>query len=373
MILFICDTPFQIFNMLNLVNHYPNKFQTKNIDVFITDYSDQNYNLYIKLKEMNFFNHIYFIKAKIVTDKLINNRLVNYSRRIWNIVNYRKVLKKLNIPSDIKLYDEIYADLPDHILQIILKSQLPSVKISLFEDGTGSYSYLKQVHRRNFFKKMAHYLFFRNKFDRKLAGFYLYRPEFSSEGLGSVPIYQLPPVDRKDKESRNRYNHVFCFKQKYLNLLDKKFIFFDQPFSHPSVDHSALELFRNLVPLLPSESLHVKLHPRSNLDRYDSVNTKVYKDPVPFELIELNSRVEENVLISVFSTACLNPKIIFNEEPVVILLFKLIDFSPLIYINEFSFELAYKVKESYSRPDLFFIPESFEELKQIVDYVKKSS
>lgn len=72
------------------------------------------------------------------------------------------------------------------------------------------------------------------------------------------------------------------------------------------------------------------------------------------------------ILMSVFSSACIMPKIMFDEEPFVILLYKLIDVSDETAINSDIIDLVYKVKESYQNPERFVIPETFEELTQII-------
>ncbi|WP_407370233.1 hypothetical protein, partial [Carnobacterium sp.] len=115
------------------------------------------------------------------------------------------------------------------------------------------------------------------------------------------------------------------------------------------------------------EDIIVKLHPRTkNMELRNEI--KEFKSTMPFEIFNLNNSMKDKVLISVFSTACLNPKIMFNEEPIVILLFKLLDLSTMTNFNKTTYDIAYNVKESYTSKR-FFIPETTEELEFILNSI----
>jgi hypothetical protein len=99
---------------------------------------------------------------------------------------------------------------------------------------------------------------------------------------------------------------------------------------------------------------------------------------IPWELILLNSKFNNKVLITIMSTAVLSPKMMFNEEPWIIVLAKAYhrefkDREP--WANELwrpEFEtLILKVKTMYSEPAKVIIPESFDDFYSIMKSIAR--
>ncbi|MGG1676529.1 hypothetical protein ACIFOT_12365 [Neobacillus sp. NRS-1170] len=370
MILFICNTPFQVMNALNIIN---DRLQDEKIDMYITDGASQNYDIYGKLKELNIFHKIYFIKFKELQASLGTNKLFNYVRRTISVFQNEKYYKKMcddfNV---ISIYDKIYAELPDYKLQIIYTYQSrynPNVEVLLYEDGVASYSFIDAVRNRSFLKQKLHKLFFGDKLDTGLKGMLLYKPEFINN-IGLFPIEKIHAIDKSNTRLKNFYNSIFQFKDDYLlPFHQKKYIYFDQPFGNKEIDLESEGILEIILSHNERDNTIIKLHPRTSEHRYDNQCT-ISNDPISFEIIELNADIDNMALISVFSTACLNPKIIFDEEPYVILLFKLVDITRLSHVNEQTFDIVYRVRDSYKNPNKFFIPETIQELKQILTSLK---
>ena len=74
----------------------------------------------------------------------------------------------------------------------------------------------------------------------------------------------------------------------------------------------------------------------------------------------INDNMENKTIISIFSTTCITPKLMFGQEPRVIMLYKLLgrDYS---FFGEGMIEFVEKVKNSYVDKSKFFIPESWVE------------
>ena len=67
-------------------------------------------------------------------------------------------------------------------------------------------------------------------------------------------------------------------------------------------------------------------------------------------------------IMSIFSTACIYPKILYDDEPRVILLYKLIGFD-YTFFGEEMLSFVESVRELYRDKDRFFVPESWDELR----------
>ena len=116
---------------------------------------------------------------------------------------------------------------------------------------------------------------------------------------------------------------------------------------------------KKLIKLLGNKIV-VKRHPRDCSVDNDNVKTYEYMD-MPFEVICVNSNIEEKVLITIGSTAVLTPKIIFDKEPKVIWLDRLI-LGELVDNNRM--ELIERIRKMYRNPERLIIPENIFELKK---------
>ena len=87
---------------------------------------------------------------------------------------------------------------------------------------------------------------------------------------------------------------------------------------------------------------------------------------IPWELFCQQYVDDDSVLIAISSTACFTPKIIYDMEPTVILLEKLFDNDTNRGVSGY-FE---SVKGIYKDKSKVFIPESIEELQEIVHEIQ---
>ena len=119
------------------------------------------------------------------------------------------------------------------------------------------------------------------------------------------------------------------------------------------------DIYDNICNILGYDNVIMKVHPR---DKNNKSKIKKYlHTSIPFEYIKLESNIERKLLITLSSTAVVMPKILFNQEPAVILLYKLFnlklgerDTRDSLYIN---------CKSMYQNKAKFLIPKNMEELK----------
>ena len=87
------------------------------------------------------------------------------------------------------------------------------------------------------------------------------------------------------------------------------------------------------------------------------------------EYFYVNSDIENNTLISVFSTACLSPFFMFNKEPRVIFLYKIIGLDKKNDYNLNFIKFIEKIQNNYKQKDRFLIPRTLDELDEIFDKI----
>ena len=111
----------------------------------------------------------------------------------------------------------------------------------------------------------------------------------------------------------------------------------------------------------------IKPHPSEKTKHFK--NSEYVISDIPFEILLSNSNnIENKVLVSIASTATVTPKLLFNKEPVVILLYNLL-FDSLNVWNEYYDEYFKKIQKIYSR-DRVYIPSSIDELNEILHQIE---
>ncbi|MGY4687977.1 hypothetical protein [Petrotoga sp. DB-2] len=364
MILIVCSTPIQIMNALNLKLTL---LKNKAVDLIILDHSKDNVIYYEELKKFQFFNELFFLKSRNMSGGNSEIKWIRYLKTANHYLRKNELLKQST--GFKKKYEEFfvcYPDIPSEIIYYLIKKNNPSVRLNMLEEGIFAYTYF--LHKYSLLRRMFTNFIFGGKTFKNYQKAYIYRPDFMEESGENIELKKLPFIDRNNNEIVQIFNNVFEYKNTDNTEWEQKVFYFDQPLQFQSINATVLKLvdFIN-AKLSPKFRLNIKLHPRTDKNKFGN-KVSVIQTRVPFELVVANNEVKDKILISVFSSACLNPKIMFDEEPYVILLYKLVDLSMLGH-NERIFNIAHKVKESYKAKNKFFIPETFEELSEILVFL----
>lgn len=124
---------------------------------------------------------------------------------------------------------------------------------------------------------------------------------------------------------------------------------------------SVLEVLCNIENILVKNNVHYRPHPNEQKESISS-NYELFENDNPWELI-LGSCSNSNVVISIFSTAAITPKVLFNKEPKVVFLFRLLP-SYSFYQAE---EILSRLKSIYSNEQDVIAPSTILELEQILE------
>lgn len=407
--LYLCLTDFQILNALNL---QLSKFKNKKADLFFITNKEGNEQLAERLAATGIFEKIYLFNnsriqglhqyvrstvegktnkgfaAALVTSV---NEAVYKLRSKFSGEAYRINAKiVLGGKMDFAAYDEVFCldkrSLVVDCVTQILKETGGKCKINLLDEGTSTY--WRSILKTNF----------------PISDIYLYAPELAnyySEGW-QERIYKIPQIDYGDEKFRSVINKVFDFKDdgnypyddKGSLLLKDKIIFFDQNwdpmpeyFKHlnkfmmlllhnPYKKHKKesafyerkMQMFRITADNSGGNDVIVKLHPRSPLsfvaDYNKSKCTMAPNLKIPWEVFMDNCRFNNNIWVTVSSTALCTYKIIFadsREDIPMIFLYKIVYDGNKSYQEDDQFFRSFQKKY----PQSVFIPETTEEFTQI--------
>lgn len=358
--LFICSTPLQLMTAINL---RVSELVTDDVTLYILDHSHMYEEMYNQITSVELFTKVILLETKTFNKhRLQKHRLTRYFIKAIEYLNYENIV--LKIVDDATVYDKFWVSFMDRsswLIFLTYKKRNSNLKLNFFEDGIGSYQLLT-VEQNKLDQKLSHILGFNSVFE-EIDTLYLYEPDLAINTLyPSVEIKALPKIN--DLNIKNLLNEIFSFEFGNLELLKHKYIFFDSPFPSDQTHKKQLEIIDFFIEKL-GDSFCVKLHPSTLLKELEHRGyTSNFQTAI--EMLCMNNNVSNNVFISVLSTVGVAPKLMFDQEPVVIFLYKIISLDKLKYVGSNFFIFIENFTNIYIDPDRIFIPESMQELEEIL-------
>lgn len=260
-----------------------------------------------------------------------------------------------------KYYETVYYNTDGWLLNSIIYSSLPNKKSKNIFVENGLNPYITPYDSKQWYLRLFINLNCMTCMDGKyIDERYVFRPP-----LISVPqsgeIKVINAIDKHDAEIRNIVNAIFGYDEEKDSFGKKEVIIMEQGPRKEPIDMVGLwEKVKGCVSL---EKAIVKSHPRQKDSALKKIGFDMYdRYVIPWEVLTLNQDMNDKTLICIFSTSCVNPKVMYDEEPRVIFLYKLIgiDYS---FFGEGMISYIEKVKELYTDKDKFFIPETWEQFE----------
>lgn len=264
------------------------------------------------------------------------------------------------------------------------KRHADSFAITLVEEGTGTYFYSK--------KDLAFPMFMgkclKDRIRRKVTegplarvlrkdidSICMYRPEYSQKDVDYRKL-QLPRISQT--ENAEVYQ-LLCAATKsvarsnldrYENSRAIYFSLFSQ--EGPEYDATSLEILTALIEAFPSGQVAAKIHTGDPVHAGNfalEVENRVFTDRQVYIFEGLYAQMHERsrkLLVSCISSAAINPKFMFGEEPTVIFTYRLYhDYKTRPILGDDW--IAAALLDAYSDKSRVMIPDSMEELKQILE------
>lgn len=350
-ILAIANTTYQIVVLLYLIDSF---YMDCEFQLVVTNKTPLLEKLFKEEKLNNYFSKVYFADSR-----KIKNKNKGALQTLWESFVYNKTTKDL-LGTTLGKYQELLYASPvgvDEITKEISKTLIknnPMIIIRRFEDGFGSYTSLSGhvVSSESGRKMYGKFLNFHNlKQENTL---YLFEPTLAknSENYNFIKI----PTD--NIEIIHRAKIIFNYKP---TKIQEKFIFFGQG-TQEFVENAKTyqTMVYEIADIVGKENFIVKKHPRSVWDEYDDSIHKLNVE-YPWELLESEDALQNKVLISYSSTACITGKLLYNSNTHVVYLYPLAkdSFRVSIEFNEY-FE---KAEKEYSN---IHIARTKEELLEIL-------
>ncbi len=356
-ILIICNTPYQIFVAAWF------KFSILKdvaVDIVISDQMNDSENLANNLKDISFFQNVYYVKSKALNCKTAIQKL-------QTVISPLRLLKKYIIIN--KKYDAVYASNLDAFAKLIFHSikncrlqkySNRNLDFYIFEDGISTYS--KQFEKQYInLKNNKQFLFVRNKnkIHSNLKGVCV----FDKDAImwePNAPIIEIPKIDIDNLNFKNTVNSIFDYKN-MSDVYKEKYIFLEESFFAEGYEINDVEVIEAIADIVGKENIMVKIHPRNPVNRFQKLGYKTnINTTIPWEVIVLNQNLGEKILLTFASSAVLNPLRLFGQNTKVYSLYKCFEKIPDILNGELWKATEYAYKKYYPTIEIIEnIEESF--------------
>lgn len=312
---FFCGTPFHIFNSIILVKN-------KNLyaDIYIDDVFASAKTIADNLKALGVFDNVYLLDRKKHW-RFPDNVLLQYLFALKGYCTFDKVVPKI-IPN-LKTYADFYfandprTDVFGRFIKFYIVKNCTKYNIHYIDDGLGSYN--RKMYEITWIDKLARRLFFRKNILLFDCDYYLHSPEYYSHlnGDNKNRIYPIGMIDEDLKEVLKR---VFTLNN--VNTIIDYNIYFDTVRNEEFNAIGNKLVSRMIKELLSRGDFMVKSHPREMKEKYEDEYSIEFG--LPFEILCLYNDFTDHILATSFSTAVFTPKLIFNQEPQIVLLYKVV-------------------------------------------------
>ena len=358
---YFCTTPFQIISSISMANSF-----REEADLYIIDQFKGANKMGMLLEESGIFQNVVVQCEKDIINTYINVRkeggLYNHFKIAKSYLHVDQIAKQILICD--ASYEKMYISSKSYIARLIMLyfiKHKAKIEIIYFDDCEGSY-YNPKLYTPSKGDSIIRKIIFGNAANDTDKKRILYSPElYYKLNPDSTAIVEQMPCLWQQKSVKDVINKMFEFKledkvHEKVILLDilKEVLSDDEQIRYTRCCNYINSVFHK-------ENIIVKKHPRDNTE--NSNFTYYHNSSIPFEVLALNSDISNKIIITYASTGAITPKQIFDKEPIVILLYKLIKKEN----TNSKFLAYYEACKNLYVSDRFFIPETEEELTTIIE------
>ena len=315
--LYYCNSAYQLLTIMNL-HHQRKNANFENIDNYQSDLLILNNfmkseDIYEIVKDNKIFDNV------VLVDKAYNKGPLHSLYTIMDIISPSFYLNdKYNFPFSMKnRYDVICVPKYSALLGAIVRLN-KKARLDLYEDGLASY-FLKSNHllpSNKMYRLLYNSGFVKDftRFDR----LYLNKGDLYT-GLWKKPIIEIPNYDSNYLECMRSYFEDFS---KVENEDEKDIYWLAQTLENDN----AIKTINSVLNSLEKHKDRVLYCPHPRWPEKDNPIFDMAPDKQIWEMKLLNMKdVDNKLFISIHSTACMTPKMLFDKEPYLILFYPMID------------------------------------------------
>ena len=352
--LYYCNSAYQVLTILNLNWHrkYANfeNIDDYNADIILLNASEDMKELATNIQKLNDFNNVF------LANKVKNIGAFHRLKSIYDVVNPYHYIEKSGISSIknfINHYDVLTFPKFSKLTSSIYKIN-KSAKLDLYEDGLGSYNDEVQLEsRRSIYPYLYKILNYKSFCDFR----YIY--------FNSLLLYNgcyrnvAKEIPNYDNGYITRINETFISSSLYKN---KSILWLGQYL----VD-DVNEVTCNILQKYKNISIY-KQHPRYPMK---ANGLEIATDKHAWEISVLNMEdINSKCLVTIYSTAALSPKILFDYEPYIIFTYKLLKEK----LSNKTIDAVDCFVKTYKNKNKIMIPNTIDDFQKCVElFIQKSN
>lgn len=301
--LFICTSQYQVFNCLSIA-----KSREDNPDLLVLNYDGGI------LKKLNFtglkkiFSNIYTYDICPITA----SARVRYSFWAKEIINKNSY----GINYQVGYKDVFISGTEMHSKIAAMKCESKGAKVHYFEDGLESYDALldeSYKYKQDTILK----LIYGNRALDVCQDMYVHLPELVRNNSLNKSIVKIQNLQELYTWSEVQT----CFSDE-CKPFKRRIVFLNAWFKDAEM-YEEQRCYIDLLDSVTGGDFSIKKHP--NEIRVENEPCNQYEDCGNFELANYRYDMSDKVFISIISTACLSPSILFNRTPYIIFLYKIFE------------------------------------------------
>ena len=364
---FFCTTPFQVVSAIALESTFSGQ-----ADLYIVDQFQGYKEIGERIRHEMVFRDVRYVEERKLQPWRFSHDQNSFYVHVMKVLAYfrgHELMRLINPESD--SYETIFIS-SNAFTGRIASSYLMKrygTRIVLFDDGTGSYCNPGTI-RNQTMERRVRALAFGNKVLSVVPDRYLYSPELY-RACGVLPqnceIEQIPSWN-ENEEVLSKLDRVFLYGEFMLPKAKAIEICSEEQYN---VFLRCLDMIQDFCQI---DGFSIKIHPRNAEGRlFYSQRYSLYEadNSVPFEIIIAHMNGFEGVtLITSFSTAVFSPIIILNEEPVIILLYRIIGLENVV--DSYSQKYIDCVREMYKHDERVIVPETLDELREALESLREN-
>ena len=348
--LFICNTPYQVLNAINIIENKIQNCTSDNTDILIETLFNSAETLGARLAEFNVCRDVFYATRNGRTKKIVkifNIITNNYPVNLFSFTN-NQVLQRN--------YNSIWVG-DDSPLGLVIFTRNKNTKVYWYDDGTSTYSWppTKPFGKENLYSSLAP--FFRwgcYRYNSKTI--YLNTPQMVQ--YQGYDFIQLPEYSN-DNPAIKKDNLAFNYLEDRSFIRQYKTVVLTQILPS-TAEYKGIDIESLFDEETERSQIIVRKHPR---DTKEYLGCIVDNGQNMWEIECLNNISDQHILIACCSTAQMTPKMLAGKEPYVFFLYRFLLGEKSTAKKNFD-GLVHSLKSVYSDDTKVIIPESLDEFKK---------
>ncbi len=207
-VLLIVNTPFQLFNAINLRLNVLE--ESDMVDIVLSDHSKVS-NYYESLQNEKIFNNVYSAKTLKLARKFY---FLKDKKKEKVLTKPQKILSKI-LKINYKMYDKIFFANIDGFAKVLFREAFQTeTRFCYFEDGFASYILDFANYGISPYEKYFNEVLNEEIIQKNISEIWVYQPDlFSGTAQEGCNICKIPNIDKTDSTIKNLFNRVFKYKE----------------------------------------------------------------------------------------------------------------------------------------------------------------